>query len=541
MEFVQIQPGEFTMGCSPGDSQCMDDESPAHRVHITKAFQIGRYEVTQQQWAVVMGSSPSSFKGVALPVETVSWDDAQQFLGWLNARDDGFRYRLPTEAEWEYAARAGTTDRYAGADALGDVAWYGDNSGSTTHPVGQKRQNAWGVYDMLGNLQEWCQDWYGTSYYSSSPVENPAGPSSGQNRILRGGSFYGSARYVRVSIRVSNVPGYRHVSIGFRVVRELAASSCPGPVITTQPAGKTIAAGSTVDLSVTASGSAPLSYQWYEGASGNTTKPVGTNSATFRTPALTVATTYWVRVTNPCGQADSATATVSIATSAGLNMEFVQLQPGEFTMGCSPGDSECDPDESPAHRVRITKAFQIGKYEVTQEQWQAVMGSNPSYSKGATLPVEMVSWDDTQQFLGRVNARNDGYRYRLPTEAEWEYTARAGATDKYAGGVLNEIAWFGDNSSSKTHPVGEKKPNAWGLYDMLGNVWEWCQDWYSSNYYSSSPAADPPGPLNGSNRLLRGGSKDAYSGFLSVSFRGSSSPGSRYDYNGFRCVREPIP
>ena len=338
MEFVQIQPGEFTVGCSSGDTECTASESPIHRVRITQSFQIGKYEVTQQQWQAVMGSNPSGFKGATLPVETVSWDDVQGFLQRLNARNDGYRYRLPTEAEWEYAARAGTTDKYAGASALGDVAWYGDNSGRKTHPVGQKRPNAWGLYDMLGNVWEWCQDWYGD--YSSSSVENPAGPSSGPGRVLRGGSLYQSASTTRVSIRDGIVPGGRGDGLGFRCVREVASPTCASPAITTQPAEQTIAADSAVELSVTASGSAPLTYQWYEGVSGDTTKPVGTNSATFRTPALIVAaTTYWVRVTNACGQAHSAAAMVIVATSAALNIEFVQIQPGEFTMGCSPGDS----------------------------------------------------------------------------------------------------------------------------------------------------------------------------------------------------------
>ena len=213
-------------------------------------------------------------------------------------------------------------------------------------------------------------------------------------------------------------------------------------------------------------------------------------------------------------------------------------------MGCSSGDSECAFDESPRHRVQITKSFQMGKFEVTQAQWQAIMSSNPSFFKGADLPVEEVSWDDIQQFLTRLNGRNDGYRYRLPTEAEWEYAARAGSTDKYAGGVLDQIAWYGDNSSSwehsssTTHPVGGKKPNAWGLYDMLGNVWEWCQDRYSSGYYSSSPVADPHGPSSGVYRVLRGGSWYNFTWQLRVSFRAVNTPDYLFSTYGFRCVRE---
>jgi formylglycine-generating enzyme required for sulfatase activity len=223
IEFVQIQPGEFTMGCSPGDGECWPPAgSPAHRVYITKAFQMGRYEVTQEQWQAVMGSNPSNFKGVTLPVEQVSWDDVQGFLQRLNARKDGFRYRLPTEAEWEYVARAGTTDTYGGASALGDVAWYVDNSDYMTHPVGQKRPNAWGLYDMLGNVWEWCQDWYDGSYYPSSPMENPAGPSwSSFGRIVRGGSWGVGAWVARVPVRSGFEPGYRLSGSGFRCVREV--------------------------------------------------------------------------------------------------------------------------------------------------------------------------------------------------------------------------------------------------------------------------------------------------------------------------------
>jgi formylglycine-generating enzyme required for sulfatase activity len=178
-------------------------------------------------------------------------------------------------------------------------------------------------------------------------------------------------------------------------------------------------------------------------------------------------------------------------TNSALGMEFVKIAPGEFAMGCSTEDNDCTADEKPAHRVQITKAFEIGRYEVTQAQWQAVMGSNPSTIKGDDHPVETVSKNDAHDFLAKLNAQNDGYKYRLPTEAEWEYAARAGTTGPAS---LDEVAWYGANSGDETHPVGTKKPNAWGLFDMLGNVREWVEDLYTRDYYSNSPVADPTGP-----------------------------------------------
>jgi len=177
-------------------------------------------------------------------------------------------------------------------------------------------------------------------------------------------------------------------------------------------------------------------------------------------------------------------------------MEFVKIAPGTFTMGCVANDSACNADEKPAHQVHITKPFEMGKYEVTQAEWKNVMGSNPSTNKADDHPVETVTKDEAHDFIAKLNAKNDGYRYRLPTEAEWEYAARAGSTGIY-GGKLDDIAWHSGNSEDESHPVGKKKPNAWGLYDTEGNVREWVEDFYSANYYSNSPQDDPTGPAAG--------------------------------------------
>jgi formylglycine-generating enzyme required for sulfatase activity len=195
-------------------------------------------------------------------------------------------------------------------------------------------------------------------------------------------------------------------------------------------------------------------------------------------------------------------------------------------------------DQKPMHRVTISEAFYMGKYEVTQAQWHAVMGNNPSNFKrcGGNCPVENVSWFDAQDFVNKLNEANDGLKYRLPSEAEWEYACRAGTTGDYYGQDVNEIGWYADNSGKKTRPVGGKQPNAFGLYDMSGNVWEWCSDWYDENYYASSPATDPRGPGNGQYRVLRGGSWAYDAPLLRSASRDWLAPAFGLSAFGFRVV-----
>jgi len=214
--------------------------------------------------------------------------------------------------------------------------------------------------------------------------------------------------------------------------------------------------------------------------------------------------------------------------------KFAEICPGTFMMGSPDSEAGRDSDEGPQHQVTISKAFELQTTEVTQSQWESVMGSNPSYFKGSDLPVEQVSWDDAQEFITKLNAKNDGYRYRLPTEAEWEYAARAGTTGAYAGD-LDAMAWYAQNSGPTTHPVGTKAPNAWGLYDMHGNVWEWVQDWYGD--YSTSAVTDPVGPSLGSGRVLRGGDWYSYSQYCRSANRYNDSPAIRGSNLGLRLLR----
>ena len=217
------------------------------------------------------------------------------------------------------------------------------------------------------------------------------------------------------------------------------------------------------------------------------------------------------------------------------DLAMVYVSGGMFTMGAtSEQGSDAYDWEKPAHSVTLS-GYYIGKYEVTQKLWKAVMGSNPSYYKGDNLPVERVSWNDVQEFLRKLNAMT-GKRYRLPTEAEWEFAARGGNSSrgyKYSGGnSLGSVAWYTDNSGNRTHAVGTKSPNELGIYDMSGNVWEWCQDWYGS--YSSSSQRNPKGPNSGSYRVCRGGSWYGSAGSCRVSFRLDYAPDFRSSPLGFR-------
>ena len=216
MEFVLIPAGSFMMGSAEGH----EDERPMHYVTISRPFYLGKYEVTQAQWMALMGNNHSRFKGPNNPVEVVSWDDVQVFINKLNAKEGHNRYRLPTEAEWEYAARAGTKTTYSFGDdekKLSRHAWYSGNSGRTTHPVGQKHPNPWGLHDVHGNVSEWVWDWYDENYYANSPDVDPQGPSIGSFRVLRGGSWYGNAKLYRSARRDYSPPDEHGSGMGLRL------------------------------------------------------------------------------------------------------------------------------------------------------------------------------------------------------------------------------------------------------------------------------------------------------------------------------------
>jgi formylglycine-generating enzyme required for sulfatase activity len=238
-----------------------------------------------------------------------------------------------------------------------------------------------------------------------------------------------------------------------------------------------------------------------------------------------------------CGNRTTTQSPQETLTNS-IDVEFVLIPAGTFTIGTTSEIDEFYDFEIPRHEVTISKPFYIGRYEVTQEQWEKVMGNNPSSFKNPKNPVEMVTFEDVQLFIQKLNEMEKTTKYRLPTEAEWEYAARAGSNTKYFFGdddnELENYAWYEKNSEGKPHPVGGKKPNAWGLYDMLGNINEYVQDWFSEDYYSKSPTVDPKGPESGT-RLKRGGSWFAPIKYNHSAMRDGVGP-IKSDKRGFRLV-----
>ncbi len=229
--------------------------------------------------------------------------------------------------------------------------------------------------------------------------------------------------------------------------------------------------------------------------------------------------------------------TMTLDLGGGVAMELVYIRPGRFTMGSNSGSS----DGRPAHQVSVSSGFYMGKYEVTQVQYERIMGKNPSRFKGTSNPVEQVSWIEATEFCRKLSQRTGG-KVRLPTEAEWEFACRAGSTTRFCFGDsdngLGDYAWYRSNSGSKTHAVGGKRANAWGLHDMHGNVWEWCSDWYEKGYYAKSPGRDPSGPTSGGYRVLRGGSWYNFDTLCRSASRGASFVKARWGYVGFRVAAE---
>lgn len=513
-------PVEFKMRWIPPGLFLMGEGEEQHEVTMSMGYWLAETQCTQELWLAVMGShkNPSELiKGEKnLPVEKVSWDDVQPFNRKMEEWFPQLDFQLPTEAQWEYGCRAGTesdfndgssiTDPKGKDRALDELGWFDENSGDKTHPVKQKNANAWGVYDMHGNVWEWCCDC--RRDYSEKIDPNPVGPIEDSARhLLRGGSWYCLARDCRSAYRYADQPGFHGDDFGFR----LAAGQKQG------------------------TGAVGL---WMKGADA----PWPWDKGEIKKPK-------WAE---RAGEDSSGIwAEFSIR---GVFFQFRKIKAGTFMMGSPEDEIGRLNDEGPQHKVTISKAFWLAESPTTQAQWLALKdknpsklalkNKNPSNFKEKQRPVVSVSWKDSTAYCEKLNVLIPGIRAVLPTEAEWEYACRAGSDTAFNDGsfctkpegkepALDELGWYNKNSEEKTHPVNQKKPNGWGLYDMHGNIWEWCLD--SKREYMDQSEIDPIESTEASvEQVLRGGSCSFYAKNCRSASRFADFPGYPNVYYGFR-------
>ena len=518
MRFVRIEPGIFTMGSPSSDKDRGVDEN-RHQVTLTRGFWMQATEVTQWQWRWVMGSNPSRFRGDNRPVEMVSWDDCQEFIRRLNRQDPGKNYRLPTEAEWEYACRAGSGDGMYGERDT--IAWCWENAGGKSHPTGRLKPNAWGLYDMIGNVWEWCADRYGQ--YPVRPVTDPIGPKRGKERVRRGGGWYGVSYYCRATARSSYEPVVYRDDTGFRLVRQDAADLDAARAAETEKRLKQNQLEETRKREEQRQAEAETARKWEQQRRAQAEEAKQQASETENTRLR------W--------QAEIAQMVLEDrAVADKLGLTFTWIPAGSFLMG-SPGVEPGRNADEIQHPVTLTRGFWMQTTEVTQAQWKAVMGDYSADFQGDRFPAADVSWDDCQEFIRRLNETDPGKNYRLPTEAEWEHACRAAATTVYYCGTRLDVkeANF-ERDRISTTPVGSYPPNALGLFDMAGNVSEWCADWYGP--YPTEAVTDPTGPSSGSKRVSRGGCWQDRWWYCRSASRNAYYPDFRYSGQGFRLIRD---
>ena len=435
------------------------------------------------------------------PVVCISWNDAVAFCRWLS-EETGRHFRLPSEAEWEYACRGGKDFDYV--EHPNETGWYRDNSGSRTHPVGQKKPNAWGLYDMQGNAWEWCLDvWH--SNYKGAPTDGCPRltedylPRIAIRRVLRGGAWCRLDFELSASYRYRGTQDFRSDGSGFRIVSSET-------IINEEP---------------------QISKPTY--------KNQNSQGVTKDKPVINVD---------------------------GVDFKFVRIKAGEFFKG-----SDEDREEQPIHKVRIGYSFDIGKTEVTvrqfrifteatgyqtdseKERWawtrtgrhdwdpeHLICWWNLPFIQTEDEPATCISWYDAIEFCKWLSEKT-GRQIRLPSASEWEYACRAGTTSDFAGDV-EQMGWYRFNSGYRTHKVAQKKPNAWGLYDMHGNVWEWCMDMWHKNYEGAPTDGSAWTESKTFEPVMRGGSFLNPPWWLRSSLNMRNNPGNRFSYNqGIRLVR----
>ena len=617
--FKRIEPGTFTMG-SPSYEKGHSGAETEHQVKLRKAYYMAVFETTQGQYKGITEKNPAKYFGETRPVEQISYDDLRgskkganwpadrevdkkSFFGKLMAKA-GNLYDLPTEAQWEYACRAGKTtalnngtnlsseNEDENLNKLGRYS-YNTNDGKGYYEehtdVGSYLPNDWGLYDCHGNVTEWCLDWYADNL-GSDPVKEPKGPDTGNFRVIRGGSYTDAAKYCRCSARMfyNSAGGFYYNGFRFflssrgKMTRQNLVYDLPSvntlPVFTVRFYGKTDD-GTEYPLS-------DIGTLQGEGATG---KVIGGGSRRitwipdeehkdlagelemrYEYEDVTGEAKYLVFDLDGDSFRCSKTAPDISGDECRLNELWLRrIEPGTFMMG-SPLDELARVDSETKHQVKLTKAFYIGVFEFTQQQYRGITGESPSEgTKGDTHPVEGVSYymlrgsgtgaswplskdPDEDSFLGLIRKKYQCV-FDLPTEAQWEYACRAGKATAWNNGTditdvdedpeLNKLGryWCNRNDGKGGYNgehtiVGSYLPNAWGLYDMHGNVHEWCLDWFGSY---DGDAVDPVGATEGTWRIIRGGSFFHHAEHCRSARRMYHSPGTIFNSYGFRLVIIP--
>ena len=517
-----------------------------HSPQVTLSpFAIGQTEVTQALWVAVMGSNPSYFNGdshpggLDNPVEQVSWDDCQEFIAKLNEMT-GRTFRMPSEAEWEFAARGGNYShgyKYAGSDDRDEVAWHRNNSGHRTHPVAELLPNELGLYDMSGNVEEYCQDGWGNNYFCTNPLTNPMMPTTDGEHVACGGSWNNTGPLV------SSAPGsYAWPARGLRLAMGEPVYDTPLSLSKVE----TEINDGLFDM-VTITGGSGL-YQ--VDCDNNEALTISHKDTTIRLDAIEVGTA--IVTVSDLTTGEQATVAVTLNPSEFVIEKFtvgdekfamVKVDGGTFMMGATPEqEPEATDDERPVHEVTLSSFF-IGQTEVTVGLWEAVMGYCPipsylpEHNHDPRMPARLISWDECQEFITQLNEMT-GRTFRMPTEAEWEFAARGGNYShgyKYAGS--NNLDDVAIHEPQSTLFVRTSSPNELGLYEMSGSMWEWCQDWFGP--YGSEPLVNPVGPESGTGRVIRGGDylwPDPT--FCRVSYRTGVDPATDNSNIGLRLVMD---
>ncbi len=575
-EMVKIPGGAFSMGCVSGKS-CDDDEKPVHNVRVS-GFEIGKYETTFDQWdaCVAQGGcdhmpKDSGWGRGNRPVMGVSWVDVQQYIKWLNQKTDK-NYRLPSEAEWEYSARSGSATEYPWGDKLGrnnaNCKYCGNSTDlGKTVPVGAYPANGFGLHEMQGNVNEWIQDCANINY-RGAPVDGSAWLTGDcAVRVVRGGSWQSPPTRVRSASRGNGSVDDRINRIGFRLARDLdnqgesIEAKAPNAHVSTAEQGtaRIITDSNADDVNIyvndkyvgktTTKEEHALVIKLNEGEYRITAqKPFKGTKEYFGGKKIYLAgdTIQTVIVELDLRPNEAARKKIMDKYKDSVpEPEMIKIPGGSFSMGCLE-EKYCRKRELPAHKVQLP-AFELSKYEITFRQWAVCVAFEgcdhfPYYRVIGedNHPIIDVSWDDAQQYIRWLNKKT-GKNYRLPTEAEWEYAARAGTTTKYFWG--DDVG--SDNAScSECSGKGREKPalvgsyaaNAFGLYDMHGNAMELTQDCVNTNYEGAPADGSAWESGDCSRRIQRGGSWE--NGRIESSYRGDYPHDYRSPSTGLRLARD---